>query len=82
MDTFLKVLQYDSGAVDKFLMLKDFEDTFKWHFDGNSFGVIGTNFRMSIYAWEKKNGGKVQVYDAPKNDNQKWCLISRGSEST
>ena len=63
-------------------MLKDFDDNFKWQFDGSHFIDIGTNFRMELHNWMKTNGVIVQIYAAANNDNQKWYLISRGSKST
>ena len=75
-------MHYNDSGGHKLLILKDFDETFKWQFDGKHFIAIGTNFRMDVHNWMKINGGKVQVYDSANNDNQKWYLISRGSKST
>ena len=80
-----QVFHYDDlGSGYGFLILKDFDENFRWHFDGSRFIPVGTNSnaKMDVHNWITNNCAKVQVWTVANTDNQKWNLISRGHQST
>ena len=52
----------DSGTGNKVLILKDFDDNFKWQFDGSHFADVKTNLRMDVWMQKMEEQFKSMVH--------------------